>query len=91
MKIAVMADIHSNHVALERCIEEAKGKGAEEYLFLGDYIGELAYPERTIQCLKDIANEISYSPRHTARLIKSIYGCSITELRKKQNNATKED
>lgn len=41
--------------------------------------------------LKDIANEISYSPRHTARLIKSIYGCSITELRKKQNNATKED
>lgn len=57
MKIAVMADIHSNHVALERCIKEAKGKGAEEYLFLGDYIGELAYPERTIQCLKDIANE----------------------------------
>lgn len=27
MKIAVMADIHSNHVALERCIKEAKGNG----------------------------------------------------------------
>lgn len=24
MKIAVMADIHSNHVALERCVDEAK-------------------------------------------------------------------
>ena len=41
--------------------------------------------------LKDIADEISYSPRHTARLIKSIYGCSITELRKKQSTVTKED
>ena len=41
--------------------------------------------------LKDIADEISYSPRHTARLIKSIYGCSITELRKKRSTVTKED
>ena len=44
MRIAVMADIHSNHIALEKCIEEAKRKGAEEFLFLGDYIGELAHP-----------------------------------------------
>ena len=51
MKIAVMADIHSNHIALEKCIEEAKRKGAEEFLFLGDYIGELAYPEKTLEIL----------------------------------------
>jgi len=54
LKIAVMADIHSNHIALERCIEEAEKIGAEEYLFLGDYIGELAYPERTISVLDQL-------------------------------------
>jgi len=57
MKIAVMADIHSNHVALERCIDEAKRLGTEEFLFLGDYIGEMAYPERTLECLAKLKKE----------------------------------
>ena len=34
MKIAIMADIHSNHIALERCIAEAKYRDAEEFIFL---------------------------------------------------------
>ena len=57
MKIAVMADIHGNHFALERCIDEAIRLGAEEYLFLGDYVGEMAYPERTLECLKKLKQE----------------------------------
>ncbi len=57
MKIAVLADIHSNHIALERCIEEAKKLGAEEFLFLGDYIGEMAYPEKTMECLSELKKE----------------------------------
>ena len=48
MNIAIMADIHGNHIALEACIGEARKLGAEEFLFLGDYLGELAYPERAI-------------------------------------------
>ena len=35
--------------------------------------------------LSDIASAIHYSPRHTARLIRRIYGVSLTELRKKRN------
>ena len=42
-KIAVLADIHSNHIALETCLKEAQERGAQDYLFLGDYLGELAY------------------------------------------------
>lgn len=57
MKIAVMADIHSNHIALERCIAEAKHRGVEEFLFLGDYLGELAYPERTLGILQILKEE----------------------------------
>ena len=51
MNIAIMADIHGNHIALEACIGEARKLGAEEFLFLGDYLGELAYPERAIKQL----------------------------------------
>ena len=51
MRIAVMADIHSNHIALEARIAEAKQRHAEEFLFLGDYLGELAYPEKTLELL----------------------------------------
>lgn len=54
MMIAVMADIHSNHIALNQCIAEALGKGAEEFIFLGDYIGELAYPQRTLTVLEEL-------------------------------------
>ena len=33
--------------------------------------------------LRDIAEQINYTPRHTARLIRKIYGHSLSELRKK--------
>ena len=38
--------------------------------------------------LIEIAAAINYSTRHTARLIKSIYGTSISEIRKKQNKSS---
>ena len=34
--------------------------------------------------LGEIAQAIGYSSRHTARLIQKIYGCSLSQLRKKQ-------
>lgn len=52
MDIAVLADIHSNYIALERCMEYAQARGIVHFLFLGDYIGELAYPERTMELLR---------------------------------------
>ncbi len=57
MKVAVMADIHSNSVALKSCIEYAKNEGVEAFLFLGDYIGELAYPQRTMWRLYELSRE----------------------------------
>lgn len=52
MEIAVLADIHSNYVALERCMCYAEKRGIRRFLFLGDYIGEFAYPERTMELLR---------------------------------------
>lgn len=53
MDLAVLADIHSNYIALERCMEYALARGIEDFLFLGDYIGEMAYPERTMALIYD--------------------------------------
>lgn len=55
MEIAVLADIHSNYIALDRCMEYALERGIRQFIFLGDYLGEMAYPERTMERLYDYA------------------------------------
>lgn len=55
MDIAVLSDIHGNYVALERCLEYAFPRNINTFIFLGDYIGELAYPERTMKILYDLS------------------------------------
>lgn len=57
MEIAVLSDIHGNYVALERCITYSLERGIRTFIFLGDYIGELAYPERTMQILYELRKE----------------------------------
>lgn len=54
MDIAVLSDIHGNYIALERCLEYAFLQGISTFFFLGDYIGELAYPERTMKILYNL-------------------------------------
>jgi predicted phosphodiesterase len=54
MDIAVLADVHGNYIALERCLEDAFSRNISTFFFLGDYIGELAYPERTMKILYDV-------------------------------------
>ncbi|GFP75421.1 metallophosphoesterase family protein [Clostridium fungisolvens] len=54
MDIAVLSDIHGNYIALERCLEYAFSRNIDTFIFLGDYIGELAYPERTMKILYEI-------------------------------------
>lgn len=49
MSIAVLSDIHGNHTALKTCVEYALEKKVNAFIFLGDYLGELAYPRKTMQ------------------------------------------
>ena len=59
LSIAVMADIHGNDTALERCLTDAEKKGIRNYLFLGDYAGELAHPERVMRLLYGLSDRYS--------------------------------
>lgn len=54
MQIAVLSDIHGNHIALKTCVAYALSRGIDTFLFLGDYLGELAYPEKTMDFLYDM-------------------------------------
>lgn len=54
MKLAVLADIHSNHYALETCIGHALKQKADEFLFLGDYISDCPYPQKTMQIIYEM-------------------------------------
>ncbi|MDE6663246.1 MAG: metallophosphoesterase [Lachnospiraceae bacterium] len=57
MKIAILADIHSNHIALETCIKHALEKNVDEFLFLGDYISDCPYPQKTMKIIYEMKNK----------------------------------
>ena len=51
MNIAVLSDIHGNYVALQKCIYYVTKIGIDTFIFLGDYVGELAYPQKIMDLL----------------------------------------
>ncbi len=53
-KIAIIADIHSNYIAFNKCVEYSLGRGIDTFLFLGDYVAELPYPQRTMERLYEM-------------------------------------
>ena len=56
LKIALLADIHSNHRALAACFDLIDKNNIDGIAFLGDYISDFPYPERTIELLRDISS-----------------------------------
>ena len=52
--VAFMADIQSNYQAFQSCVQAAAEKGVHRYIFLGDYLGDLAYPQKTIKLMKEL-------------------------------------
>lgn len=54
LNIAVLSDIHSNYVALRECMDYAIHTGIDTFIFLGDYLGDLAYPSKTMDILHSV-------------------------------------
>lgn len=48
MNLAIISDIHSNYVALETCLEYLKERAIDEVIFLGDYVSDCPYPQKTL-------------------------------------------
>lgn len=57
MKVAVLSDIHSNYHAFQACYEDAVSAGAENFVFLGDYVSDLAEPRKTMDLVYEIQSK----------------------------------
>lgn len=57
LTIAVLADVHGNYLALKACLDHAKARNADKYLFLGDYITDHPYPQRVMEQLYQMQNQ----------------------------------
>ena len=55
MRIAAFGDIHSNHIALEACLDEVERIGVDGIVFLGDYVSDCACPQKTLALLRETA------------------------------------
>ena len=54
MKVAVISDIHSNYSAFLACYQDALAHNAEYFIFLGDYVSDLAESQRTMDLVYKI-------------------------------------
>ena len=59
MKLAIMSDIHGNYRALQSCLEHALAQHVDTYIFLGDYLGEFPYPQKTLKILYELRSKYS--------------------------------
>ena len=56
MIFAVIADVHGNHPALEAVLSDAKAKGAQGYLLLGDYIRDTPLQNEIVESIRHLPN-----------------------------------
>lgn len=54
MRVAVLSDIHSNYHAFLACYEDAVKCGAESFIFLGDYVSDLAEPQKVMNLVYEV-------------------------------------
>ena len=52
--VAVLSDIHGNYHAFKACYEDAIKHGAEQFVFLGDYVSDLADSRKTMDLVYEI-------------------------------------
>jgi diadenosine tetraphosphatase ApaH/serine/threonine PP2A family protein phosphatase len=57
MLIAVFTDIHANREALDACLADARRRGAERTVFLGDYVGYGADPSYVVDTVARLVEE----------------------------------
>lgn len=54
MDIAILSDIHGNYEAFHTCVQYALKRNVTNFWFLGDYVGEFGFPQRTMNLLYEL-------------------------------------
>jgi len=58
MKYAIISDIHSNSDAFNAVIEDVKKENLDKIILLGDYCGNLPFPNEIVDVIKGLDNNI---------------------------------
>jgi predicted phosphodiesterase len=53
MRLAILTDLHANREAVEACLAHAHTQKADQYAFLGDFVGYGADPAWVVQAVMD--------------------------------------
>ncbi len=80
---AIFADVHSNREALDACIADARARGAERFVFLGDLVGYGADPAYVVDLVTQMSGE-------GAIVIKGNHDAAINERRDSMNSYARE-
>ena len=51
MRLALLADIHSNYAALKACLDFLESQDIYGIAFLGDYVSDCPYPQKTMELI----------------------------------------
>ena len=52
--VAVMTDIHGHFEAFQTCVRYVLERNIRNFIFLGDYVGEFSFPQRTMSLLYEL-------------------------------------
>jgi len=56
MKIAIISDVHGNYPALLAVINDAIENNVDNFIFVGDYIFDLPYPNEVTELIRSLKN-----------------------------------
>lgn len=54
MELGVLSDIHGNYEAFKACVDYLEKRKVDAYVLLGDYIGELPCPQKTLDLVRNL-------------------------------------
>ena len=94
MKLAALSDIHSNYYAFKACLKWIGENAIDGIIFLGDYVSDCAYPQKTMELLYQVRQDywtwFIRGNRETT-LIAGNIGPNLESMRYTYENLTKDD
>lgn len=94
MKLAVLSDIHSNYYAFKACLKWIEENEIDGIIFLGDYVSDCAYPQKTMELLYQVRQNYRtwfIRGNRETTLIEGNIGPNLESMRYTYENLTKDD
>jgi len=57
MRLCIISDIHSNHLALESCIKDISNLNIDTIIFNGDILTDFPYPNKTMELIMSLKDK----------------------------------